>query len=89
MLAITWSVPRPTKHITGNQIETILEIISREEMARKTAMQTSQLPIARKKVSDLQHKERLRKLGGRAHTENAFEEYLVPLRSDAFCLRKG
>ena len=29
--------------MTGNQIETILEIISREEMARKTAMQTSQL----------------------------------------------
>ena len=51
MLAITWSVPRPTKHITGNQMETILEIISREEMARKTAMQTSQLPGCKVLVS--------------------------------------
>lgn len=47
MFAMTWSVPRPTKHMTGNQMETILEIISREEMARKTAMHTSQLPSSR------------------------------------------
>ncbi len=51
MFAITWSVPRPTKHITGNQMETILEMISREEMARKTAMQTSQLPVRKLVVS--------------------------------------
>lgn len=51
MLAITWSVPRPTKHITGNQIETIFEMISRDDTARKTAMQTSQLPVRVKIVS--------------------------------------
>lgn len=42
MLAITWSVPRPTKHITGIQMAKILEIISRAEMERKTAIVTSQ-----------------------------------------------
>jgi hypothetical protein len=45
IFAITWSVPRPTKHMTGNQIAAILEMISRAERARKTAMQTSQLPV--------------------------------------------
>lgn len=31
--------------MTGNQMATIFEMISRDERARKTAMQTSQLPV--------------------------------------------
>lgn len=43
MFAMTWSVPTPTKHMTGSHIARILEKISREEIERKTAMVTSQL----------------------------------------------
>lgn len=82
LLATTWSVPNPTKHITGNQIETILEITSRDEMARNTAMHTSQLPIFQSvHASFVWHEWEL--------TENCLQENLMPFWSDSFRFRES
>lgn len=46
MLAITWSKPNATKVVMGHQIATILETISREDVAMKTARHTNQFAAA-------------------------------------------
>ena len=51
MFAMTWSAPRAVKAMVGNQIEIILDAISRDEVDRKTAIVTSQLAkMARRKI---------------------------------------
>ena len=51
MFAITWSSPSATKVNVGNQMASIFDAISREEMEAYTAKQTSQFaPIARQNI---------------------------------------